>query len=175
MNTTCFRIFVCFAIVAQSACSGSESRDPTPQASLDHWGTDTQSWILRGDDPTEFDSTVDGSILRLTSKVNAPTGFGTAMEQKSPGAHAGKRVVMKAEMRGQDIKGWAGMWLRVDGIGRTPLAFDNMQDRALHGTSDWAVYSITLDVSPVAVRLAYGVLLSGAGEVDVRNVTFEAY
>lgn len=39
-----------------------------------------------------------------------------------------------------------GLWFRVDGTTGKSLSFDNMQDRAVKGTTEWARYEIVLDV-----------------------------
>jgi hypothetical protein len=47
------------------------------------------------------------------------------------------------------VTGWAGLWLRVDGSNGM-LVLDNVEDRALHGTTDWTQASIVLDVAEQA-------------------------
>ncbi|HEY1936487.1 MAG TPA: hypothetical protein VGJ33_00965 [Candidatus Angelobacter sp.] len=50
--------------------------------------------------------------------------------------------------------------------GETPaLAFDNMQDRHLIGTTEWTQYSITMPVHPEANQLSFGVLINGTGKL----------
>ncbi len=68
---------------------------------------------------------------------------------------------------------WAGLWFRVDGPNNTTLAFDNMEQRAIKGTTDWTRYEIVLDVPNEAQRLAFGVLLAGGGQVWMDDLRFE--
>ncbi len=78
------------------------------------------------------------------------------------------------EFRGRRVRltGWlktdgvnkAGLWMRVDG-NRHTLGFDNMDDRAVTGTSDWKQYSVVLDVPAEAVNIYFGTLVQGAGNV----------
>ena len=42
---------------------------------------------------------------------------------------------------------WAGLWMRVD-KGKDMVAFDNMQDRPIKGTTDWQRYYIN-DYRPI--------------------------
>ena len=73
-----------------------------------------------------------------------------------------------------NVKGWAGLWLRVDGKGETKsLSFDNMQDRSIKGTTDWTKYVIILDVPDNSSTLNFGALLSGTGKIWFDNITFE--
>jgi len=61
----------------------------------------------------------------------------------------------------------------IDGQGGAMLAFDNMQDRAIKATSDWQPYDIVLDVPEGAQEIAFGLLLSGKGEVWMDDLKFE--
>ncbi|MGI8684822.1 MAG: hypothetical protein ACR2MO_07005 [Acidimicrobiales bacterium] len=72
-----------------------------------------------------------------------------------------------------NVCGWAGLWFRVDGDGRNSLAFDNMQNRPVQGTTGWARYEVVLDVPEGATLLAYGALLSGSGEIAVADLRIE--
>jgi hypothetical protein len=81
---------------------------------------------------------------------------------------------MTTYIRSEKVTDWAGLWLRVDQQeSQQPLSFDNMQDRAIKGTSNWTKYEIVLDVPSNASMLAYGVLLSGEGQVWFHSVNFE--
>jgi hypothetical protein len=53
------------------------------------------------------------------------------------------------------------------------LAFDNMADRPLTGTSDAAPYSVVLNVPPGAAKIYYGVLLNDTGEVGISDLKLE--
>jgi beta-lactamase regulating signal transducer with metallopeptidase domain len=67
---------------------------------------------------------------------------------------------------GQDEPGFAGLWLRVDGpsaAGEYPLAFDNMHNQNVHGTTGWTHYQITLPVYESAKDIYFGVLMGGLG------------
>jgi hypothetical protein len=62
--------------------------------------------------------------------------------------------------------------MRVD-KDKTMAAFDNMQNRAVKGTQPWKTYDVVLDVPADATGIYFGVLLSGAGEVWINDVSFE--
>jgi hypothetical protein len=66
----------------------------------------------------------------------------------------------------------SGLWMRIDGPGEV-LAFDNMQDRPVTGTTDWRQVSIVLDVPANAIGIAFGVLFSGKGQLLVDDLTFD--
>ena len=72
-----------------------------------------------------------------------------------------------------DVDEWAGLWMRIDGPGSEPQGFDNMEDRPIKGTTEWVRYNVVLDVPSEAREIAFGVLLSGNGVVEIREVRFE--
>lgn len=82
---------------------------------------------------------------------------------------------LSAYMKSEDVKGWAGLWMRVDGdSARDVLAFDNMQDRALTGTAAWKKYAVVLDVpAKASSSVAFGFLLNGTGKLWVSELAFE--
>lgn len=109
--------------------------------------------------------------LRSNQKIK---GFGTLMQRCKPDNYLGKRIKMTAYVRSEKVSDWAGLWLRVNQAGsQQSLSFDNMQDRAIKGTTDWAKYEIVLDVPINASMLAYGTLLSGEGQVWFDKFSFE--
>jgi hypothetical protein len=87
--------------------------------------------------------------------------------------YRGRRVRLRAELAATGVDGWAGLWLRVDGPAGRINAFDNCQDRPVAVDSGYAVYEVVLDVVIDSERLAFGVLLSGSGAVDIANVALD--
>jgi hypothetical protein len=79
-----------------------------------------------------------------------------------------------AQARFLALTGWAGLWMRVDGQRSRPsLAFDNMQDRPVRGSTDWKRYEVVLDVADEATGVALGILLDGTGAVWMSDVKVE--
>jgi hypothetical protein len=101
----------------------------------------------------------------------SPHGFGTAMRYAPAEAWRGKRVQLSARMKSQDALRLQ-LWLRVDGgasrvsgVAPPMLAFYNMDDRPVRGTSDWKRYQVVLDVPDGARELAFGFFLTqGRGQ-----------
>jgi hypothetical protein len=141
---------------------------------------DAPGWIKAGDHPNDYDMGIDRSVsLRGKSsgyiKNNKPDpgGFGTYMQMFDAEDFRGKRVQFSAFVRSENVENWAGLWMRVDGENK-PIAFDNMQNRAIKGTQTWTRYAVVLDVdSAKARRIAIGVLLAGKGAVWIDDVRFE--
>ena len=79
---------------------------------------------------------------------------------------------MAGYLKSRDVAGWCGLWLRVDGPNGM-LGFDNMQSRVVQGTTDWTRHEAVLDVREAALRLAFGSVMKGAGQVWVDDFTLE--
>jgi hypothetical protein len=134
-------------------------------------GSHPQHYIV---EPQDADPTAPGTVVTLASRTREAEGFGTYMFQlRVPETHRGMHVRLSVNLRSEDVALWAGLWMRVDGRDRPSIAFDNMVDRPIRGTTEWQRYSVVLDVAEEADRIAYGVLLGGAGKVWIENFTLE--
>ncbi len=136
-------------------------------------------WFLAGSKPSEFEAGVDpGQAYQghrsafLKSKQLSVDGFGTLMQQFTAEQYLGKRVRLSGLVKSQEVAGWAGLWVRVDS-GKNVVAFDNMQNRAIKGTTEWQRYEVVLDVPKDATGIALGILLTGAGEVWMNGARFD--
>ncbi len=113
-----------------------------------------------------FDSTVvHGGIgaARLERDARSPRDFST-ITKRIPIDFEGQWLELRGFLRTEDVSGWAGLWMREDGPdGR--VQFDNMQDRAVRGTTDWTEYTIRLPLDKKARDLFFGVLVAGEGKV----------
>src|ERR1035441_1796633 len=114
-------------------------------------------------------SRVSGASGRVRS-VDLPgrQGFWTLAQCFAATAFRGTVVRYSGFLKTADVRGWAGLWMRVDdGDGET-LRFDNMADpvdRSIAGSTDWAQYEIVLDIPPEAKTICLGFLLAGTGAV----------
>lgn len=142
--------------------------------------TMVKDWFMAGSHPRDYEFAVlDGEsfegkrVVAVRCVADKPGGFGTLMQQCAPDDYVGHRVRFSGAMRSRDVDDWAGLWFRVDEDKGRSLAFDNMQDRAVRGTTEWARYDVVLDVAEGASQLAYGVLLAGGGGVAVADFRLE--
>jgi len=85
--------------------------------------------------------------------------------------YRGKRIRLTGWLKTSDVSS-AALWMRVDSD-RTVLAFDNMENRFVKGTSDWKMYSLVLDVPVDAKNIWIGALLSGKGQTWVDDFKLE--
>ena len=136
-------------------------------------------WFLAGTKPAEYWVGVDPDQLYqghdcafLKSKTQSVDGFGTLMQSIRAEQYKGKRVRFSGVVKSQGVVSWASLWMRVD-QGRDMVAFDNMQDRPVKGTTDWQRYDVVLDVPPDSTGISFGILLDGAGEVWLSSTKFD--
>lgn len=111
-------------------------------------------------------------VQSLTPSVDG--GFGGMMQTTSAESYVGKRVRLSGWIKTQEANEGGQLWLRVDGQERgQTLQFDNMNNRAVKGTSDWQEASVVLDVPPGASALAYGFFVKGGGKMWVNGQRIE--
>jgi hypothetical protein len=133
--------------------------------------------------PQSYDTGVTTDVSKsgttsafIKSKVGIEEieGFGTLMQQFSPGKYLGRRIMLSGYVKSENIDQWAGLWMRVDGRkGGSSLAFDNMMDRPITGSTEWERYEVVLDVAVEAGNIAFGFLLSGTGALWADGLTIE--
>jgi hypothetical protein len=138
-----------------------------------------KGWFVAGSKPTEYDSGIDTLATfnghpsaYLKAKVPSVEGFGTLMQDFRADHYVGKRVRFSAFVKTERAQDWVGLWMRIDS-GSQELAFDNMQDRSIKGTTEWKKYDVVLDVPQNATGIFFGVLLSGTGTVWLSDAKFE--
>lgn len=99
--------------------------------------------------------------------------FGVATGTFPVQVAAGKQIRYSGYIKTQGIsRGFAGLWCRVDGSSGV-LAFDNMQDRGVKGTTDWKRYEINLPVAANAKNINFGALQVGDGSAWFDSLAVE--
>lgn len=155
---------------ARTALASETRLDPLPDG-----------WHMAGSRPADYEGGLlpptcvyhGKRAIRLRLRAaQAQGGFGTIMQSIDAARYRSRRVRFSAMIRGQAIEGWAGIWLRVDRADHTRV-LDNMEDRPLRGTTAWTEAANVLDVAEDAASVHFGVLLGGAGAVDLASPRFE--
>lgn len=138
-------------------------------------------WFLSGGRPDQYtvnlDTTISHSGTRSACMENlddSPEDFGTLMQESSAASFLNKRVRLTCWIKTNEVQDWVGAWFSVYGqAGEINVSFDNMCNRKISGTTDWTKYDLVLDVPPEASKLAYGVILSGRGQLWFDDLSFE--
>ncbi|MCP3929136.1 MAG: peptidase S41, partial [Bacteroidetes bacterium] len=86
-----------------------------------------------------------------------------------PAKYGGDKIKLSGYLKTENVRdGWAGLWLRID----PGVAFDNMQNRGITGTTDWIKYEVELDLKPnQAQQIVFGGLLVGKGKIWLDDFT----
>jgi hypothetical protein len=140
-------------------------------------------WVVAGSDPKNYEIGLDqnvsytGRSSAYIKEVQSSKGFATLMQSFRADLYRGKRVRLSAYVKSVDIQRWAGLWMRVDGQPQgssrpVSLSFDNMGNRPIKGTTEWARYEIVLNVPVEAVAIFFGALLEGHGTLWSDNFEF---
>jgi hypothetical protein len=140
-------------------------------------------WRLTGNSASNYSITVDASakyagtgscsILSKPDLLPPADGYGTLIQTFRADRYRARRIRLTAFIKTRGVERSAALWMRIDGREKSGLAFDNMRDRPITGTTDWGQYHVVLDLPPEAARIAFGVLLRGVGQVWADNFRFE--
>lgn len=139
-------------------------------------------WIMTGSAPEKYECGLDKetffkgtrSVFLKSLPAKREAGeFGTVMQQFKAAKYLGKRIRFSGFVKVEDVIDWGGLWMRIDGFTTNTLKFDNMQNSAIKGTSDWNRYSVVLDVPENSAVISIGILLSGEGRLWFDNVRLD--
>ena len=136
-----------------------------------------KGWFLSGDNPDGYLIGTDKAVFHnesasgfIRSKRNEVKGFGTLMQQTDISKYVGGKLSISAYIKTKDVKGWVGLWARLDDEYSQVLWFDNMQGRPIKGSNDWKKYETKFEIPKESVTLSFGVLLVGSGNVWINDV-----
>lgn len=139
-------------------------------------------WIMTGSTPDKYEYGLDKetffqgtkSVFLKSRQVELENGdFGTVMQQFKAANYLGNRIRFSGFVKAENVRSWGALWMRIDSVTTNTLKFDNMQDRAIKGSSDWNCYSIVLDVPENSAVISMGILLSGDGELWLGNARLD--
>lgn len=120
------------------------------------------NWFAWGTLPvTKSDLAHSGDIAGKVTSKDGKGNFG-CVAYKIPASYEGSYIRLTGYMKIENVKGFAGLMLRIDGNGNT-LVFDNMQDKKIEGTLGWKKYTITLPYPDDAENIYIAGILSGKG------------
>jgi hypothetical protein len=157
----CMKLRAGWAFVCLTVCVVPAARAQVPAG-----------WHVAGNSPQDFQFSVDPtekwnghpSALIATKPGIVSNGFGTLMQSIQADNYRGARWRLSGYLKTEDAAR-AQMWMRVDGTDHSVKAFDNMDDRPVVATKDWARYEIVLDVPRDSLDVAFGFLLTQQGNV----------
>lgn len=140
-----------------------------------NWYMPQESLMYEGgiDDEASVEGKHVATIKSITD-VTDSTQFGVMSQTCNAKQFLGKRIRFRGFIKTKDVKGWAGLWLRIDQQDSSRMKyFDNMDDRGVTSTSPWKPYEIVLDVPEDAISMSFGALLSGVGQMWFGNLSMD--
>ncbi len=129
----------------------------------DHWiNWSTKGYTLKLDSIVRHSGRC--SLLIESESTRAEGSFGCAAFT-IPADYKGENIEVRAYMKMDNIsEGQIGLMLRIDGPAGG-LQFENLQEKDIHGTSDWTQYSVKLPLPENATVIYIGPILSGTGRL----------
>lgn len=128
------------------------------------------SWDIFGDGKAKvFADTAEKQEGKFAAAIESDESKGfKALGFILPENYTGKKITLSGYIKIENVTdGFAGLWMRID----PQIAFDNMQNRGIKGTTPWTKYEITLTMSPENSKNFFlGALLSGKGKMWVDNL-----
>lgn len=138
-----------------------------------------EDWFVAGSAPHDYHAGIDPNRRDNAATIYAKrdgrqiVGFATLMQSFDASAYLGNRVRLSADISCADTDGFATIWMRVDGVDRGGIRFDNTLSRdrngPLSGTQGWTQRVIVLDVPEDAEKIAFGFMLEGKGQCWCRG------
>jgi hypothetical protein len=137
---------------------------------------------VTGTAPEKYQAGIDAKVCHMGSKSATIRSvadefsageFGTIMQQVSAKTFVGKRMRFSGFVKTREVEGWCGLWMRIDSSLGALLKLDNMQSRAITGTTEWNHYFCVLDIPGDGAVINIGVLLSGKGQVWFDNASLQ--
>lgn len=138
-----------------------------------------KGWFVTGDAPENYAIGVDPEVRYadhgcVTLKAGPQaTEFAALAQTIKAEAFRGKRLKFSAAVRAADLENMAALFMRISAADGKMLAFDNMRNRKITGSSDWSPHAIVLDVAQEAESIIFGLLLSLKGQVWMADVRLE--
>ena len=135
-------------------------------------------WVMAN--TNEYETGIDSSqkynnrksafIESTVSEPESFTGLNQAIKADDYREH---RIRLKGVIKTKEVAKWAGFWVRADDSSAKIVAFENMQNRGISGTTDWTPCEIVIDIPKSAKSIYFGLLLDGAGKVWMNDLSFE--
>lgn len=127
----------------------------------ENFGQDDYKLLI---DSTESQSGKNSAVIEYEGDAANYKAWSYAI----PAKYQGKKIKLTGYIKTENVReGFAGLWMRID----PQVAFDNMSERGIKGSTDWTKYEIVLDLKPSrSKKIVVGGLLVGKGKVWIDNL-----
>jgi hypothetical protein len=126
------------------------------------WGTKDYMFQL---DSIQKHSGRYSVLIEPREELKGPESFG-CIAVPIINDYAGKEIEVRAYLKFENATSPIGLLLRIDdSTSKNTLKFDNMVEKGIKGTRDWAQYSVKLPFPPNGAIIYIGAILSGTGKL----------
>jgi len=109
----------------------------------------------------------------ISIEFTGDSAFGKPIFLVLPDVYEGDSITLSGYIKTENVTdGWAGLGIWID----PRIAFDNMQNKGVTGTTDWKKYTITLPMNPTKTKqIVVGGVLVGKGKMwlDDLHITID--
>jgi len=109
----------------------------------------------------------------IAIEFTGDSAYFQAVQFVLPNNYEGKRITLSGYIKTENVSGgYAGLWMRID----PEIAFNNMRQNGITGTTDWKRYEIAVDMNPAKTQqIILGGLLAGTGKMwlDDLHITID--
>jgi len=132
---------------------------------LDNWSSFGSADYVISVDSTIFK---EGKYAASIEFKGEKKGY-KALEFKIPNNYNGNKITLTGYIKTENVTdGYAGLWMSID----PGVAFENMSEKEITGTTDWKKYSITLNMDVLKTdKIVFGGLLEGKGKMWLDDLT----
>lgn len=140
-----------------------------------------EGWLLGGTTPQDYRLDSDavikhgpGPSTRLRASKDPGKESGALLVRVIPAApYLGKRIRFSSLVKTDAVTGRAGLWMNIDCQGGKRGPHDEMGNRAIQGSTEWARHEVVLDVPREAQDVSFGASQTGPGTTWLDEYTLE--
>jgi C-terminal processing protease CtpA/Prc len=167
---------ICFFIATSAFCQAVKDSstynfnfEKTAQNKFSFWTNfGSNDYVIAIDSLVKHSGNYAASI----NNPNAIVDY-KALSYTLPGNFKGKKLTISGYVKTENVTdGYAGLWVRID----PNIAFNNMENVGIKGTTDWKKYEVTVNMDPSNTKaIVLGGLLVGKGKMwlDDLSVTVD--
>jgi pimeloyl-ACP methyl ester carboxylesterase len=102
-------------------------------------------------------------LMQQTDSVNA--GPSSTCLFLRPDKYLGSEIEVRAWLKFENVKDFVALMVKVTDEDGNALQFKSLQSKHIHGTKDWALYSVKVPLAEHGETLVFGSILSGPGKL----------
>lgn len=137
-------------------------------------------WFGRGHfDPSRFQVYIDyltklegARSASIVSLEGASRDVGGLIQRFYAETYRGQRIRFSCWLKTNRVSNAAGISMQIDSESTEKIAFDDIEDRPVSGTTNWTQRSIVLDVADTARLVTLTLWLHGPGQVWFDGAAF---